>query len=138
MKLTLAVGVLLAACSSGAPRTSVPTSVCAINSDRAAHVGKVVTVAATYKTDSAHFEYLLDPSCGTGGILGIGLKDGSRARSVEDFYAASEELCKRRDAVFLCNIHGEIVAEGTIVPGDDGRLKFNLLSVSSYRFADER
>ena len=138
MRLVPLFALLLSGCAPAGPPALAPTSICTINKDRAEYVGKRVAVAATYATDSAHFEYLMDSSCGAQGVLDVGFKDPARAPSVESFYAAGQDLCKQRGATYLCNIRGEVVAQGTVIAGDDGRLKFNLLSVSSYSFADER
>jgi hypothetical protein len=138
MRFLLLIALFVSGGAVAEPPATNLTSICAINKDRAAFIGKVVTVAATYATDSAHFEYLMERACGAQGVLDIGFKDPARATSVERFYAASQGWCARHNAHYLCNIRGDVVAQGTVIAGQDGRLKLNLLSVLSYNFKDER
>ena len=79
-------------------------TICAIRQNPAQYVGQVVTVSATYSTDSSHYEYLEDPSCNAGNTLDMGFKVPERDVSVEEFKAARAAECRRTGRRGLCVI----------------------------------
>ena len=120
-------------------------SVCEIRQHPDAYLGKVVTVSATYRTDSIHYEYLIDLSCSTQSTLDIGFAVPERDSSVEAFERAQVAECKRLGHSGLCILEGAVVMRGEIAEAKGTHLQPNLVhliinphSVLSFDFRSER
>ena len=120
-------------------------TICAIRQNPTQYVGQVVTVSATYSTDSSHYEYLEDPSCNAGNTLDIGFKVPERDASVEEFKAAQAAECRKTGSRGLCVIEAQVVLRGRIASTTGAHLQPNLTylvinphSVLGYSFRAER
>jgi hypothetical protein len=145
----LLAGTSAAAGQEAAPDAAspeAPVSICQIRQNPDRYVGQVVTVSGTYKTDSSHYAYLLDPSpCGRESTLSLGSKVPERENSVEVFEASEAEECRRTGQRGLCVLEASIVLRGEITLEKGSHLQPDLVhpvinphSVLSYRFRAER
>ena len=120
-------------------------SICKIRRHPDVYLGKVVSVSATYLTDSSHYEYLKDSSCATQNILDIGFVVPERDMSVKAFEAAQASECKRTGQQGLCVLEATVLMRGQIAQTKGAHLQPDLVyliinphSVLSYRFLAER
>ena len=147
--MNLVAGILFGLTASGPSPQAVnvpadkPTTICDIKANKSQYLGKVVTVTAHYSTDSSHYEYLEDASCGN--ILDIGVRVQERDASVDAFKEKQRGLCRERGATYLCVLEGVVTVESEIaqttgahLQSDITRLIINLHSVRSFEFLDER
>ncbi|WP_315385982.1 hypothetical protein [uncultured Stenotrophomonas sp.] len=119
-------------------------SVCAIRERPDLYLGKVVTVTASYATDSMHFEYLTDPGF-CHGALDIGFRVPEREPSVDDFKAARKALCESEDKRYLCVVEGVVTVRGRIAEAHGAHLQpdatvlvINPFSASDWEFKSGR
>jgi hypothetical protein len=149
--LTTSLLIAVACAASGqapAPASVAPAgavSICHIRQHPERYVGQVVTVSGTYKTDSSHYSYVLDPSCSSQSTLELGFKVPERDGSVEAFEAAAAEECKRSGQRGICLLEASVVLRGEIAETKGAHLMPNLVhlvinphSVLAYRFQAER
>ena len=145
--------LLLAAAATASGQPSGPTSVaaetavsiCHIRRNPEQYVGRVVTVSGTYKTDSSHYSYVLDPSCSSQSTLDLGFEVPERDSSVAAFEAAEAEECKRTGQRGLCVLEATLVLQGEIAQTKGAHLQPDLVyliinphRVLTYRFRAER
>ncbi|GGK03229.1 hypothetical protein [Luteimonas terricola] len=109
--------------------------ICAIASESENYVGKQVRVNGRYKTDSAHYEYLIDSEC-SGSPLSISNVDLVLSETVENFYAVGEEKCAEKNAKYLCTLEFDIDATVKVVRLKSGKPGIDLLDVHSFTFSD--
>lgn len=119
-------------------------SICAIRERPELYLGKVVTVTASYTTDSMHFEFLTDPGC-RHGMLDIGFRVPEREASVDDFNAARKALCESEDKPYLCVVEAMVTVRGRIAEDHGAHLDpdatvlvINPFSVSDWEFKSGR
>jgi hypothetical protein len=144
----LIAGARSASGQAPAPASVAPAgavSICEIRQHPERYVGRVVTVSGTYKTDSSHYAYVLDPSCSNQSTLELGFKVPERDGSVEAFEAAEAEECKHSGQRSICLLEASIVLRGEIAETKGAHLMPNLMhlvinphSVLAYRFKAER
>ena len=91
------------------------TSICEINRDPVAYMGKVVTVSGIYKTDSMVYEYIEGQNCKRRNILPIGFRVPQRDASVTAFYMATALYCAKHNQPVVCVLEGPISVRGKIV-----------------------
>src|SRR5690242_6199478 len=122
----VALSTLVASARAGTatkPRASSVASICKINSNPAAFLGKVVVVSAVYHTDSSHYEYLEDPSCSSNNILDIGFRVPQRDASVAAFEHAKAIECQRTHQQFVCVLDGPVTVRGKIAQSKGAHLQ---------------
>jgi hypothetical protein len=90
------------------------TSICKINGNPKAYVGKVVTISALYLTDSSNYEYLKDSKCSRLNILELGFLVPERDASVARFEQAQAAECRRKNELGLCILQGPVTVRGEI------------------------
>ena len=146
MESLVLVAFLAVALTVGVPAsgTQEKVSVCAIRANPERYLGKVVTITASYATDSSNYEFLEDPSC-SNGTLDIGFRVPERDESVDAFKEAQEALCKSRGTPYLCVLEGVVTVRGEIAETTGAHLQpdltyqiVNLHSVANWEFKDGR
>jgi hypothetical protein len=118
-------------------------SICEIRADPKKYIGRLVTVSGEYNTDSAHFEFVADPSCSNGGSLDFGFPAQDQDDSVDEFNRAKAAECERKRQVGFCVLSASVVVRGEIgeAVGADHQpdlkhLVINPQSVLLYRFQE--
>lgn len=108
-------------------------SICAVGRAPEKFVGARVQLRGRYKTDNAHYEYLIDSKCG-GTPLSISNIDLVPSETVKKFYEVSEKKCEEKRSKYLCILEAEMHATVKVVLLENGRPGIDLLNIDSFTF----
>lgn len=111
-------------------------SVCQIQGDRVAYVGRRVVLSLVYSFDGGSHEMLVDKSCQGRNILNVTTALGEGDSTVKNFFDAYDAHCRADRKGVWCSYKVEIEAEVTIVQNGDGNLAGNLERIFSYDFLE--
>lgn len=134
-RMILPIVALMTGCASAAIDTRLPgqqrrpLSICELANSAKLVEGAVVHVAARYKTDKSHYEYLIDPACGKSGVINISNLGLVPNESVKKFYDSADRFCADQGAPYICVLDVTIEAELRIVRGQNGKLAVDILQV---------
>lgn len=115
--------------SPGAREGLAEDTICSVLINSKERSGDQVRLRSKYRTDNAHFEYLVDVDCGVLNISNLGVQ---LSQSVKDFYSEVGEICKNQGALVICNIEADMDATIRIVELEDGRPGADLIEIHKY------
>lgn len=111
--------------------SSVP--LCALIAAPEKFVGKNLRMQASYKTDNAHYEYLIDAGCAAG-VLNVGNSESNQTPSVKRFYESSTTTCAERREQYICVLEADMDVTVKVVKLQSGKFGVDLLEVHSFSF----
>ncbi|HJR74174.1 MAG TPA: hypothetical protein VJ806_11110 [Luteimonas sp.] len=138
-QLIIPLVFLLAACVSEGTKKDAPhhssnsvVSLCTIAERPEPYVGKSVKIRARHSIVKNYESFFSDANCGKSTI-----SEGSRKhsdRSVNDFHAAGDKICKDRKIESLCSLEADVVVEITIRVDDEGELVADPIHIDSFQY----
>lgn len=115
---------------------SAGPSICQVQGDRMAYVGRRIVLSLVYSFDGGSHEMLIDKSCQGRNILNVTTALGEGDSTVKNFFDAYDAHCRAGRKGVWCSYKVEIEAEVTIVQNGDGTLAGNLERIFSYNFLE--
>ncbi|MCA1714433.1 MAG: hypothetical protein LC715_04695 [Gammaproteobacteria bacterium] len=112
---------------------SSAVSICSLSSAPEKFIGKAVRLKALYKTDNAHYEYLIEHGC-AGKTLNIGNIDVDQSASVKGFYDSSNSVCAKRHEKYICVLEADLDVTAKVVMLQSGKPGVDLLEVHDFSF----
>lgn len=125
-------------CRSSQVESSHSTSICDIQRNKSAYIGKTVLLHAVYETDKSNFTYLRDKrstlkECSTHKIIELASVSLMHDASVLNFFKRGDLICQEKKRPVVCNLTANVTAEVQIMDGGDGLTAY-LLKVIDFNY----